>query len=280
MLRLLSCFAIGLMTMPALFGQAAPDLDKYLVMKPGTLPIILSAPHGGKTPIEGVPNREGKGIEKFVTVLDTNTFELTEKTITAIEKTFGGTPYVVMAKFERKQIDPNRPADGAYESDKAKPYYEAYHKFLKDSCEEVRTTWGRGLLIDIHGQAAKADTIFCGTQNLKTVTNLKTRFGQRAITGRKSLLGGLVNRGYGVFPELDADAATKENPSFSGGFIVGNYGSSNGTNIDAIQLEFGGDQRAKKSLDQSAKDLAEALKDFADEYLPNEKLPAKKDTTR
>lgn len=251
------------------------DLDRFMIHQKGSLPIILSAPHGGKESLPKVPDRLGLDAEKFVTVRDTGTLELAQKLAKQIEKEFGAKPYLIAAKFERKQVDANRPARDAYESDFAKPYYDAYHQALKEATREVREVWGRGLLLDLHGQAAKADTIFRGTQNLKTLTNLRDRFGEKAITGPDSLLGAMKDLGYTSFPLPDQPAKTPENPKFNGGYIVVTYGSDSGTNIDAIQLELGGDHRATKAQDQFAADLTKALKKFRQAYLPTEKLPRK-----
>jgi N-formylglutamate amidohydrolase len=255
------------------WADEKPDLDKFLLRQKGELPIILSAPHGGKDQLPGVDERHGLAADQFVIVRDTGTLELAEKLSKALEKEFGAKPYLVAAKFERKQIDANRPAMDAYESDLAKPYYEAYHAALKSYCTEVRKAWGRGLLIDLHGQAAKADTIFRGTQNLKTVAALKTRFGMKAIIGPDSLLGALKDLGYTSYPAPEDLPDTKENPRFSGGYIVGTYGSDAGTNIDAIQLELGGDHRVLRAQEKFAKDLTTALRKFHKQYLPQEKLP-------
>ena len=61
---------------PRLAAQDKPDLDKFILARPGTLPIILSAPHGGRTPIPDVPTRRGEGVSKFTVVRDENTLEL------------------------------------------------------------------------------------------------------------------------------------------------------------------------------------------------------------
>ncbi len=263
---------LGCLALPAPAADP-PDFAEFVVVRRGTVPVILSAPHGGRAALPGVPDRRGEGVEKFVTVLDTNTLELSGKAADAIEKALGGRPYVVAAKFVRRQCDANRPPEGAYEDARARPYYDAYHAALKSHCDEVRKSWGRGLLLDLHGQAAKADTVFRGTQRLTTCGNLKTRFGLAAITGKTSVLGALAASGYTVFPAADAPADAKEDPRFGGGHIVATYGSAGGTNIDAFQLEFGGDSRAAKGLDKTARDLAAALKLFAADYLPREKLP-------
>ena len=261
---------------PRLAAQDKPDLDKFLITRPGTLPIILSAPHGGRAPIPDIPTRRGDGVQKFTTVRDENTLELVDKLSAAIEKELGGKPYVVIALFERKQLDVNRPPEDAYETDKAKPFYDAYHAALGRSVAEVRKTWGRGLLLDIHGQGMMHDTVFRGTQNLKTVSALRQRFGMKAINGPNSILGALEANGYSVFPSGEARDPTKESPFFGGGHIVGTYGSDAGTGVDAIQLEFGGKLRMRAVLDKTAADTAAAVKAFAKEYLPAEKLPTRR----
>ncbi len=272
---------ITIAIMPALTlsraaGQDKPDLDKFLARKAGTIPVIVSAPHGGRIRLPEVPDRKGDGIGKFVVVNDTNTDVLAEKLAEAIAKKLGGRPYFVIAHFERKQADANRPAESAYEDPKAKPYYDAYHKALADSTAEVRKTWGRGLLLDLHAQAADANAIFRGTQNLKSVAALKDRFGMKALTGPNSVLGYLAReKSIAVIPAIDADPTAKEDSRFNGGYIVKTYGSDAGTGVDAIQLEFGGKFRTKAALDQTATDVAEAVAAFQKAYLPAEKLPGK-----
>jgi N-formylglutamate amidohydrolase len=262
--------------LPRIEAQDKPEPEKFLVAKPGTLPIILSVPHGGRTAVPDVPVRRGFGVPKFTTVRDENTLELAEKLADAIEKELGGRPYVVVALFDRKYLDVNRPPEDAYETAKAKPYYDAYHGALGAYCAQVRKTWGRGLLLDLHGQALMNDTIYRGTQNLKSVSALKQRYGMKAINGPNSICGVLEANGYTIFPPSDARDSTKENPFFSGGYIIETYGSDAGTGIDAMQLELPGKLRMRAALDTTAADLAGAVKVFAKEYLPAEKLPAKR----
>jgi N-formylglutamate amidohydrolase len=129
------------------------------------------------------------------------------------------------------------------------------------------------LLLDLHGQATDKDTIFRGTNDLKSVKDLQTRFGKKAVTGPNSILGVLEKKGYTIFPANEGTDG--ENKKYNGGYITSHYGSSNGTGIDAIQFETGGDHRAKANLDKTAADFAAAIKVFAKEYLPAEKQPSK-----
>ncbi|QEL20336.1 N-formylglutamate amidohydrolase [Limnoglobus roseus] len=253
----------------------AADDDKpmipagMLTVQKGELPIIVSAPHGGRKPIPNCPERKGKGIPKFATVNDTNTDELAKKVLAAIEKKMHAKPYGVVAHFERKYADVNRSLADGVESDAAKPYYEAYHAFLKESRAAVQKDWGRGLLIDLHGHGGDAVTIFRGTNDGKTVQHLVDRFGKTAFTGEKSVLGQLAAHGYTISPANTA--RERENPAFGGGYIVATYGSKADGSVDAIQLELGARVRSRANADTFATDLAAAVAVFAAEYLPAKK---------
>lgn len=228
------------------------------------LPIILSAPHGGREMIAGVAPRLGMGVSQFVTERDHNTAELTEKVALFLEKKFSAKPFMVIARFERKYVDANRPRAEAYESPDAGAYYDAYHEALSAACERVRLGWGGGVLLDIHGQRAEPDTIFRGTDNGKSVSRLRQKFGMEALTGPRSILGRLASMGYKVVPDGGAEAVEKR---YTGGYTTRTYGSHRGTSIDAIQLELGTNLRARRLLDRTAADLAEAVAAFASAYL-------------
>jgi N-formylglutamate amidohydrolase len=267
---LLALFAL----LPGSF--AAPNDSKpedFVTVQKGTLPIIVSAPHGGRKKVPEVPERLGVGVTNFATVFDSNTAELTEKFVAELQKHLDGKPWVVIARFERKYLDVNRPRDQSYESEKAKPYYDAYHEPLEAACKAVKEKFGRGILLDIHGQGEFPGAICRGTQNGKTVTLLKERYGSPSLVGKKSILGLLQQSGYKIIPSCDADLKTKEEPKFSGGYIVGNYGSQTGYAIDAIQLEFGSylREKDKEKYAKTASDLADAVAIFHDEYLKDAK---------
>jgi N-formylglutamate amidohydrolase len=229
------------------------------------LPIILSAPHGGRQPIPEAPVRCGVGVAQFTTGRDNNTGELAERIAAKLEARFGAKPFLIIALFERKYVDANRPSASAYESDHGKLYYESYHRELRAACERVRREWGRGLLLDIHGQGTGVDTIYRGTGNGKTVMSLVGRFGRAAVSGAASMLGQLEQKGYKVFPPTDKSYEEKQ---YTGGYIVQTYGSHRETGIDAIQLEIGTNLRKLAVLDRTAADLADAIAVFAKEYLP------------
>ncbi|MEM1070555.1 MAG: hypothetical protein AAGI63_16755, partial [Planctomycetota bacterium] len=112
------------------FGQ---DLKEELVtVQAGDIPIILSAPHGGRLAIPKVDKRLGVGVRSFRTVMDTRTDLLTQKIADEIEKETGKRPFLVIAQFHRRYVDANRKPERAFESPNAKPVYEAYHQAIRD----------------------------------------------------------------------------------------------------------------------------------------------------
>ena len=245
------------------------DLKKLITIEPGTIPVIISAPHGGSLPLTGIPERYGgDNVSQFTTVRDVNTDLLAQRLATALEKRLGGKPYIVIAHFSRKYVDANRPANGAFESAGAKPVYEAYHAALAKACKEVKAKHGAGLLIDVHGQAVQRDAIFRGTLNGKSTKLLTERFGPQAITGPLGFQGLLEARGYTMLPPAKSE---EKETKFTGGYIVQTYGSHTAYGIDAIQMEFGGNYSNRNKLDQTSSDIAEVVVEYLKRYVMPEK---------
>ena len=247
-----------------LFAQEQQEAANLLTVWVGMLPIILSAPHGGRESIPGVPVRRGIGVPQFTTERDSNTAELAEAVANAIGNQLGAKPFLVIARFDRKYVDANRPQAAAYESAAAKSYYEAYHRALEDASESVRKQWAGGILLDIHGQGAETDTIFRGTDNGKSVSALQKKFGKDALSGPQSIVGQMAAKGYKFVPDRAGDAKERR---YTGGYTTRTYGSHRGTQIDAIQLEMGSNLRASANLDRTAIDLADSIVIFVRQYL-------------
>jgi N-formylglutamate amidohydrolase len=239
------------------FAQSKIDTPPFLVVRQGQLPIIITAPHGGRDSVPGAALRE-KGVPfRVVTVRDENTLELAQKLASALESRLGRAPHLIAAQFERKYIDANRPAAEAYEPPGAgstREIYSAYHGAIASAHAQVRRQFGRGLLIDLHGQGQDAGTLFRGTQNGATVRQLLGKAGMNGLTGPQSLFGVLAAKGYPVFPGIGS--SERENPAYNGGHTVRTYG---GGAVDAIQLEFGLSARSGFALGSTAADLADAI---------------------
>lgn len=237
----------------------------YVEIQEGNLPIIVSAPHGGRLELPGVPVREGKGIKPgpagFDLEGDNNTDRLAHALVAALEERLGRKPYAVFARFERKYIDANRPAEIAVESRRARPVYDLYHSTLRRFCDEARRAHALAVLLDIHGQRQEADTVFRGTNDGFTDRALVKRFGDKAHAGPESLAGLLAAHGINIVP-VDR---RPENRGLRGGFTVYTYGQREG--IGAMQLEFGHAFRTPDAIRPTAAKVADAVAEFARRYL-------------
>jgi N-formylglutamate amidohydrolase len=251
-------------------AESLPPADLVLVRQ-GTLPIILTVPHGGREAIPGVAPRDTRGKPSggrgFVTGTDTNTDKLALGIAAEIKALTGKEPYLVMAKFKRKFVDPNRPPEVAVDSAAARPYYDAYHQAVRRFVDEVRAKYPAGLLVDVHGQKKDPTVVMRGTQNGRTVARLIERAGIPAVTGPNGIFGQLAANGLDVFPSNDvAPEGTAENRGYNGGYTVGTY-SQNADGIDAVQMEFGTRYRHDGGLDLAARATGKALVGFYDAYL-------------
>jgi N-formylglutamate amidohydrolase len=228
----------------------------------GTIPIIISAPHGGTIRIPGSKDRTREG---GVTVRDVNTADMALLVAQRITDKLGGKPYFVIAQFSRKDADANRSEDEAVENDAARAHYRAYHKALADAVKECRQKHGDALLIDLHGQVRRPEALVRGTRNGKTCTALTKREGLDALTGPDSVFGQLKAAGYPIVPDADnpEDAAGKET-FFDGGYIVAHYGSDQDSGIDTIQIEVGS-QRSNTLL-KTSRDIGDAIAHCAQKF--------------
>ena len=149
----LSSLALATLLNSALEASDRPATDLLTVWH-GGLPIVLAAPHGGREPLAEVPVRRGIGVPHFTVRRDSNTAEIAQALAGKLQQRMGAKPFLVIARFERKFVDANRPERAAYEGANAKPYYDAYHRELEAAVNSILRNFGRGLLLDLHGQAA------------------------------------------------------------------------------------------------------------------------------
>jgi N-formylglutamate amidohydrolase len=228
----------------------------FIVARAGGLPVILTAPHGGEAMIPDVPART-----RGVTLRDAHTLEITQDVAARLAARLGAAPYVVAARFSRKQIDANRAEVEALQSDAARPVYRAYHAEIARFVAEIHRRFpGGALLIDVHGQSTDPSAIVRGTQDGDTTQRLLARHGEAALTGPDSILGVLAARGHAVVPPNTPLGWPREPAAYRGGFTVRTYAAE----IDALQIELGLQVRARPAL---AEDLAEAIAVFVRAYL-------------
>ncbi len=246
----------ALLLIPPLPSRA-PELvrpEELVTAWRGDLPLILSAPHGGRVRVPG-----GKQRSAGESVRDEDTAELALLLSQQLTDRLGGKPYVVIAQFSRKDADANRPAEEAFELECSAVHWRAYHSALEQAVSECRERFGEALLIDIHGQAKEPAVIARGTRDGRTLRRLEQRKGAEWLHGAPSLGERLRARGYDVAPRPNADGSPARETLFNGGYIVAHYGGMREQGIDAVQLEFG---RQREDLLRLSADCGAAIADF------------------
>jgi len=249
-------YPCGMLIITMLVSNAYANSDNFINFTKGTIPILITAPHGGSEQPIGVETRigtdmAGNTVESFNIVKDSWTKDIAEDIQTKYIKNYGGIPYIVTAKFHRKYIDANRPEHQAFESEAARIHYENYHNKITEYIKDIKHKFGQGMLLDIHGQAQKPSEIIRGTRNGISVKNLVSNSGWDAIVGNNGFFGLLEDQGFSVEPS-NSEVPTSTTPtpegSLSGGTTVKFNGSHNIVGLDAIQFEIGSDIRFSESL--------------------------------
>src|SRR6185369_14135457 len=153
--------ALALLSLLLGASTALAAAGDFVTSQAGSLPIVITVPHGGSQAPPNVSLRTTGN-----TSGDSATDLIAEELVSELESLLGAPPYLVMAEFDRKFIDANRDTDEAFEDPDAAPFYEAYHDKIRSFVDEVRDRFPYGaVLIDLHGQSREPGKICRGTQN-------------------------------------------------------------------------------------------------------------------
>jgi len=234
----------------------------WVEYRPGTLPVVLSAPHGGDLEPEVIPDRSGPNI---VTVRDSRTIETTEAAAAAIESLTGEKPHVIILHLRRTKLDANRAiGEAALGDPNATRAWSEYHALIDSAKARVTAEHGSGLYLDMHGHGHRVARLELGY--LLNSTDLETRDDAtldaqdgtdtsiRALAARTEVpfseilrgpesFGGLLEaRGVPAvpsprWPDPQVDTPEGRESFFSGGYSTQRHGSLNGGTIDGIQIE-------------------------------------------
>ncbi len=233
--------------------------EKYVEYHAGDLPIILSAPHGGRITPDEIPDRS-----YGTTVTDDNTYELTKTVMDTMVARFGGRPHVILCRLKRTKLDANRDSVEAAQDDKyALRAWQEYHHYIGVAKKKIETDYGSGLFLDMHGHGRNPDGFYdlrnwlgyllSGSEldlsdEVLNTNSIKNKTSIRALVDSSSYSFIEVLRGANSFGAILDSLGFKSVPSvndpgpngmryFSGGYNTGRHGSKNGGMISAIQVE-------------------------------------------
>lgn len=213
---------------------------KFIEFSKGTIPIILSVPHGGSIEVESIPNREHgiKGIDK-------NTIEIARELTEIIQKISGAnskTPSYVFCNVARVKLDLNRPKSKAFDknSELASSIYLDYHQKIKDFISHNLKTFNKSILVDLHGfeankrpQGFRDVDVIIGTNNLESILPSKVPKREWGKNIRGRIIKSFIQNGINIAPghHLRREYVLK------GGFITQTYGFNQIENSQALQIE-------------------------------------------
>jgi hypothetical protein len=241
-------------------GQRSFGTESFVEVVAGSLPVVISAGHGGGLEPAEIPDRSWG-----VTVQDGSTEALARELAAALTRLTGRHPHLVLSHLHRRKLDPNREIVEAAQGDpKAERAWNEFHGAIAHARQQATAAWGGGLYIDVHGHGHAIQRIEWGyalsagdylqsdaildTQAFVARSSLRGAAGRpgnrhsQLLRGADSLGGLMQGRGYAGVPS-PAVPAPGGDPYFDGGYSVRRWGSIDGSFVDGVQIEFPGDLR-------------------------------------
>jgi hypothetical protein len=272
--------ALSLLLLTAAAHVQAQDASPYIVTRPGTLPIILTAPHGGHLR----PN-QAKTRTFGLLSQDTNTAELTLMIAAELQALYGGNPHLVICLMHRIKVDCNRDLEEAAQGDPlAIATWHRFHNSVEAMRKDVTRKFGAGLVLDIHGhrheqprvelgylltgaqlsvpdEALNQDPRIAAETSIRELDRRSPASLASLLRGRQSLGGLLEERGFRCVPSPANPTPGTKAAYFSGAYDVMAHGSRDEGTVSAIQIECPWDGLRDKPQNQLrfAKAFAAAL---------------------
>lgn len=258
----------------------------YVEYIPGTLPVVLSAPHGGALRPGEIPDRSFGIVDS-----DRNTRELTMAVRDAWIDETGAAPHVVISHLHRSKLDPNREIEEAAQGSPFAEYaWTEYHEWIARARTAIASR-GEGMYFDVHGHGHPVDRVELGylisadrlngsdasldgipTIQLSSIRELGRDSGipfSQLLRGPTSLGGFLEDEGVPSVPS-PSDPSPGADPYFSGGYSTRRHGSiGDGEVVSGVQLEhhFPGLRDTDENRRAYAVDLATAVRLFMLEHI-------------
>lgn len=267
-------------------GQTYYGVNQYIEYRPGTLPIIITAPHGGYLQPSEIPDRN---CAECVTVMDAFTEELSREIADAIEQRMGCRPHLIINRLHRRKLDANRDiAVAANGNSLAETAWLDFHRFIQAAKDSSAAHFGRGLMLDMHGhghsvqrlelgyllygsELRMSDAVLNTTEfiNYSSIrglveNNLQNQTHAQLLRGPSALGTLYENQFFRAVPSQPDPFPLVGQDYFSGGYNTERHGSIEGGPIDAIQIEcnFSGVRDTPAHRSAFAQATAEALEQY------------------
>ncbi|MHA2282815.1 MAG: hypothetical protein ACXAC5_18395 [Promethearchaeota archaeon] len=216
----------------------------YVEFQKGTLPLIISVPHGGTLECENIPKRS-----QGILGIDGRTIEIAKILIEKIKLKFkeqnleSKIPSYVISKVRRSKIDLNREEKEAFiqSSYVAKKIYKTYHEKIKEFVMDNLKFFSRSLLIDIHGfEKNKRPSGFRDVDIILGTNNLGSFFSEPVLRKEwgNNIRGEIIQNFIDLKIPIAPSHPKRREYVLTGGYITKEYGASQIPKSQAIQIEF------------------------------------------
>jgi N-formylglutamate amidohydrolase len=235
--------------------------NNYVEYQVGTLPLVISVPHGGNLEPSSIPNRT---CNDPVYAVDAFTIE------TALEiknKLFAATrcyPHMVISHLKRNKLDPNRNlVDGACGNPEAILAWSEFHDFIADARNSANQQYNdQTFFVDLHGHGNPIQRIelgyllydhelelsdntlnttkyinFSSIKNL-ALNNVNNYTHAQLLRGLQAFGTFLTNKNFPSVPSQSIPFPGITSNYFSGGYITANHTCYNpAAPINGLQME-------------------------------------------
>ena len=260
----------------------------YVEYQVGTLPIVISVPHGGFRIPTLIPDRT---CNDPVTVTDAYTIETADKISAILFAATGCYPHIIICNLDRSKLDCNRNlAEGACGDLQAEIAWNEYHDFVKTALNTANLQYNnKTLLVDLHGHghaiqrielgyllsgaelrytdAALNTSTYINKSSIKNLAlnNSNNYSHSQLLRGPKSIGTLLTNAGFPAVPSQQDPFPLSTESYFSGGYTTETHTCFNpAVTTNGFQMELNYDVR---STTTNRTNFAEKFKNTVLEYL-------------
>lgn len=287
---------VGAKAQPFYTGQTYFGDQSYIEYLCGSLPVIISAPHGGLLEPAAIPDRDCNNPD-YTCTLDYNTQELSRAIANSLFDLTGCYPHLIINRLHRKKLDANREiVEAAGGNSIAEQAWYDFHEFIDSAAARVTNVYGKGLYVDLHGHGHSVQRLEVGyllykseLQLSDSVLNLPPYPGYTSILnldnnnlnnlalsgllrGNSSLGTMFANKGYPAVPSTQDPFPDGNEAYFSGGYNTDRHGSRTGGMIDGIQIEcnYNGVRNNQVNYERFADSVAVVIVDYLQTHYFND----------
>lgn len=272
------CITSGFADQP----QAVFGTRQFVEYLPGSLPVVIGAPHGGSLKPDDLPDRKDGKVMK-----DAFTQELARMIRADMIARFGAAPHLIICRLHRSKLDCNREVvEAAQGSPQAVQAYEEFHAWITRACDSVQKKDGAGLYLDLHGHRHEHGLVEIGMlvpatklalsdagldagdfiarqSSLRELDQRSPQTFSALIRGSQSLGGLLEARGFASIPS-PAHPSPEGGPYYNGAYDVETHGSRLQGSVSAVQIECPFEN--VRQTEEKRKKFSEALCESLDEF--------------